>query len=792
MKKFLIILVSFIVVFLGAVAAIPLFVKVDQYRPKLLQVANEHLNGKLDLGELNLSVWGTLKVRIEGLKLVDAKGQPVVSVKEAFVQIPWTSILGGAPLLTFVMDHPELAAIKGPDGKLNVLDLVKKTPDPAKGAADAANSGAPGEKRELPGFVTRARLGVDVSKAKLTYRDLQQKSDTTLTDLDLRVKDLSLSRETEIEVAGEFSSEAQNVFKVSGPFRIKASATPTVSGGEWTHAVVAVDGDFSDLEIRASQAFYKKKGMPAKITAKFDATPDTVDISSMKVVFFNAEVTGEGKVTGLKEEKPGPSAQLSLKSNRIELSAWNELIPALNDFSLSGNAGMTAEVFGPSSAIQYKAAFDVKDFRAKSPLLKAEPLVNLGVSISTDKVERMFFNFSAPGNDLSVEGSVLSFKAPKVDLTAKSASLDLDQLVNFAKLSEKPKAGVPAAKEGEKPAANEKVAKKNEDLDALLDPLRKNEILRNTSVIAKFDLKMVKAYEVRITDISSRWTMKDLVASIDSFGMKVFDGAIQAKFGLNMKPKAPTYNFSTAVTGLDLQKAVASQMQLFKDTVIGKLTLKMDGNGASLNTEPAKQNLNAKGTLRVENAVFQVIDIGKMAADAINKAIDKVGETIPGIKGKQVKGLDKGASKYDALYGDFTITGGRLTAPNFVAKAAPEPRHRFERLHPSGADRSGAESRMAADRYLQRASPRKRSRSISRAPRSNRFSANRDSHSCSRFPSVVSTPLLVQVTAKVPEALAKVALNNTKKGATAILKKQGTEKLQDAGKKLFDGLFKKK
>jgi uncharacterized protein involved in outer membrane biogenesis len=787
MKKILVILTVVFVVFVGTLAALPFIVKVDQYRPKIIEVANQHLNGKLELGELNLSVWGTLKVKVAGLKLTDLKNQSIVAVKEAYFQIPWTSILGGSPLLTFVMDHPEIQVVKEVDGKLNILGLAKKAPEAAKAEAGAP-SNPTGEKKELPGFVTRARLGIAIEKANLRYKDELQKSVTDLKDLDIRVKDLSLSRETEIEIAGTLSSSAEKLFKVTGPFLIKAEAEPTVVAGEWKKAVVSLSGDFSNLEVQAAQAFSKAKGIPAKVSAKIEATPDFVEIQAMAVEFFNVKVNGKGKVTELKNTTTGPVTQFSVQSNRIELKAWNELIPALKEFSLSGNAGLSAEVFGPSSAIQYKADLDVKDFKAKSPMLKSEPMVNMGVSVSTDKVDRMFFNLTAPGNDLNVEGSVLSFKAPKITLTAKSNSLDLDQLIHFPKADDSAKASESKSAAGNSGSSNGNGKKPEADLDALLDPVRQSEVLRKMSVLAKFDLKLLKAYEVRMTDISSKWTMSDLVASIDSFAMKVFDGSIQSKFSLNMKPKAPAYQFSASVNGLDLQKAMTSKMQLFKDTVVGKLILKMDGNGASFNPNAAKQNLNSKGSVRIENAVFQSIDIGKMASEAINKALEKVGETIPALKGKQIKSLDKGSSKYEVIFSDFTIAGGRFTAPNFVAKAALN----------QGIDLKGFTQVGLLDQELKAEWQLIDTYNLMKAKE---LSVEVGGVKIEPVITEPGQPLVLPVSVgckytapcasygKVPEALGKIAIQNTKRGATQVIKKQAEDKLKDAGKKLLKGLF---
>ena len=64
------------------------------------------------------------------------------------------------------------------------------------------------------------------------------------------------------------------------------------------------------------------------------------------------------------------------------------------------------------------------------------------------------------------------------------------------------------------------------------------------------------------------------------------------------------------------------------------------------------------------------IDIGKMVSDAVNGSMDKVAEKIPALKGKKLPSFGQnGSSKFDYISSDFTIAGGKFSAPNFVAKA---------------------------------------------------------------------------------------------------------------------------
>ncbi len=790
MKKVWIGIVSFIVILIGAIVAIPLFVDVDQYRPKIVEVANEKLNGKLALGKLSLSVWGTIKVNVDGLELTDAKTRQVVSVKNAHFQIPWTSIFGGAPLLTFVMEQPDLLVVKDAQGKMNVLTLMKEQP------AGASAAGAPGasndQKGELPGFVSKARLGIDIQNSKFVYRDEMTKTDAQLDQLNIVVRDLSLSRETEMEISGQLKSAADKAFRVEGPFKISARAKPEMAGSEWKKATISAKGDFTDLELQAGTAFFKKKGMSATLDASIEMTPDSVIVQNADVKFFNLEVKTSGRVTELKNEATGPVTQLSLKSNRVDLKPWNELIPALKEFQLSGEAGFAAEVFGPTSKIQYRADLDVKDLKMKSEYLKQEPTFNLGLKVSTDQIDRFFASLTAPSNDLKIEGSLVSFQAPRGEMKVTSNGLDFDQLLKLPPLEKKTEtaASAPAQAgggEGGKAATGAKT--KSEDLDAMLDPLRANAIAKNTVFNLKADLKQLKVYDIKMSDIALRAGLKDLIATIDSFQMKLWDGSLQTKATMNMKPKAPTYSFNMGVAGLDIQKAMSSQMEIFKNTVVGKLTFKMDGNGASFNPAPAKVNLNAKGTMRVENADFQSIDIGKMAVDAVNKSIDKVAEKIPALKDKTLKPLSGRGSKYEAITSDFTLTQGRFNAPNFVAKAALN----------QGIDLKGSTQVGLVDQELKAEWELIDTYNLTKAKDvSIELAGKKVEGLLAEKGQPVTMPVSVGCKytspcasyGKVPEHFIKVAAGNMKGGAIEVVKEKGKEKLQEAGKKLLKGLFK--
>ncbi|MBC7385542.1 MAG: AsmA family protein [Cryobacterium sp.] len=786
MKKLLIILGSLFAIFLVAIVAVPMFVDVDQYRPKIVRAANERLNGKLELGAMKLSLWGTIRVEIAGMTLSDLKGAKVVGVKDAYVSVPWLSIFTGSPVLTFNMREPELRVVKEVTGKLNVLTLVKESPKSESASSAPPGSAGNPESSEvkLPSFVTNSRLGIDIENAQFTYQDILAKSETITKNLNLRIKDLSFSRKTSIELSGQFVSTAENLLKVSGPFAVKVNATPRVEAGVFEGVSADLDADFDAIEIEAGRAFFKKKGVTARMTGAFELSKEAFSVSRFDAKFFNAEIQASGRVSDLKGD---PAIDFTLTSNPISLQPWNELVPMLKEYALSGTASFGAKASGPLSKIQYAADISVKDLKAKSPMLKSEPVVNFIAKIVTDKVERLSLTLKAPGNDLSLEGTVVSFTKPKVELKITSPGMDLDQMVRFPEPAQSKGAMIAGVDLSGVKGGNSAPAK--EDLDALLEPLRKSEIARETLFVASINAKSFQAYGVRMTDLIAKLSMRSLVAAVDSASFKLWDGTVAMKAHTAMSPKVPTYQFSTTVAGMDLQKAVKSQLNLFRDTVLGKVNFKMDGAGASYNSEAAKRNLDAKGSLKVTDASFQSIDVGKMASDAINRALEKIADKIPAAKGKTLKSLPERSSKYDYIASDFTIKGGRFSAPNFTAKA----------LKDQGLDLRGTTEVGLIDQELKAEWEVIDTYNLTRAKDvSFNVAGVEVNHALAEGSGPVTIPISVgcKYTApcpsygRVPEHFLKVALGNTKSGATQAVKGKVEDKAKEIGKKLLKGLFK--
>ncbi len=638
------------VLLLLAIFTIPLLVDVDRFRPQIVESAAPFLNGKLTLGKLSLSLWGQVKVRVEGFELADAKGAKVVSAKDVDFHVPFSSFLVGAPSLTFTLRKPDLFVVKTPAG-INVLSLVKAGPEASSAPA------APGSKPPawLLTAASRARLGIELLDASLVYTDKQTDLTSKTEALNVRVKDLSLGRPVQVEVTATLDTKMAKALSVKGPILLSLQATPKLSGAGFEKVDATFKADFDGLDISYGALFHKKAGVPFNGQGTLAATPLAAEIGNLVLRFHNAELKGSAGA----QDFQNPALTAHFQSNDVAMGPWAELVPLLASYELQGSASFSANASGKMDKLQYDAEFLLKSLRAKAPVLKSQPTINASLRVVTDRVERAQFTFAAPGNDLRVAGTVQSFSKPKADFRIDSTGMDLDQLIEFP-AAPKAAPAAPSEKHAAAPAAAS-------DFDKLLDPLRTNPIAAATNVKTVVAMKFVKIKGVKLEGIESTFSFAGLAANLEKFRLGVFGGSVASNALFNLKPKTPTYKFGLEVGGLDLKQAVASQFALFKNTLLGKASFKMSGSGASFNPEPAKENLQASGSMNVANAVFTTLDVGKMTGEAVNKALEGLESKLPQLKGKRLGGAGGAQTGYDRVASSFNISKAVFSMPDFSA-----------------------------------------------------------------------------------------------------------------------------
>lgn len=766
-----------------AAIIIPLVVKVDDYRPQIVSAANEKLNGKLDLGKLTLTMWGQIRVGVDGFSLKDSQSRDVVAAKDVFIAVPWLSLLSGSPRLTFTMNAPEVNVVKDKNGKLNVLTLMKTDTTQASPEVPGAPAPAPkGEPMKIPGIAARARLGMEMRNAHLSYKDLKTALNSEVKDLNVILKDVSLSHPTEMEISAHLDTRMGKNMTVKGPVNMTGKGEPVFEGGNYKQTILTMNASFNDLEILMPELFEKKKGVPANMEGKIAFSPEAVHIENLALKFFAAEIKATGGVTALGTE--AQAMNLKFSSNEIPLKPWSELVPMLKAYELNGTATLEGDANAAGEKIAYRAVAAVKALTMKTPTLKAQPQIDATIKVVTDQIESLRVGIKAPGSQLDITGKMVSFTKPNLTLDVRSPGMDLDQLIEFPK-----SAAAGGAAKGDAKGGGSSTTPPA-DFDKMLDPMRENQIAKDAVALVRVKMDSLKAYNAKMTNIDGQLTFKGLTATLDRFSMGLFNGTVKATSAFQLAPKAPTYHITADASKVDLKQAVTSQFELFKNTLMGIASMKFEGTGASLNPEPAKKNLNVKGNMRVEQATFATMDIGKIAVEAINKAATGVASKVPGFNGKGLNPPQNIDSKYESVTSDFTISGGVFNSPNFFAKAMPN----------RGLDIRGNTSLNIVDYGLKAEWEIIDTYNLTQAKNlSVDIAGSNVPHILTEGDQPLKLPIRVSGNAfspnvsytDVPEALAKVAMKNVQSAAESRVKAEVQKKAEEAGREALKGLGKK-
>lgn len=671
MKKLLIAFGSLLALLVLAAIIVPLVVDVDKYRPTIVSKANEYLNGKLELGKLGLSLWGHVKVDIDGLKLSDSKGRTVVAVKDASFNMPFLSLLTGSPSVSLKLAAPTVNVVKEKDGKLNALTLVKETPAPKAGtpgapATGTSAAGAPsGKGTEVPAIVMNARITFVLSQAKLDYKDELTGDNYAINDLNFRLEDVSPSGNMPFEVGANLDMLVQHKIKVTGPVVLNGNVKATSSAGGFEKADAKASLKLDGAEIIDPGLFNKKKGTP--LGADLEATVGKDSFSASKIVFRIAQVEVNGEASG---KTAGNVTTIDFKahSNKVDLAKLGELSPMITEYGVNGLVELSVHAEGPTDKLGYGANVKFNKIVLNHESLKQPLEVDGSVAVATNQVQSLAVRIAAAKDfDVSLAGNMQNFAAPRFNFKLSSNVMDLDGLLKAsekAAIARKEAAdkGTSAPASGGAPAHTQVV-----DYNAMFEPLRKMPIAAAAAGTFDFNLKKIKSTGVVIDNMQGQLALNNLLLALKDFSMKIFDGSIKGTMSFNVKPAKPEVATNITCSGLETQKMVESSMPMARNTIKGVISAGLNIGGSGLNMSDIISNWKGNGSMDVKNAVLSTLDVGSQIKVGV---IDKLPPFLKGKVNVPDKVLDK-QGRYDTLDTKFALANGVMHINEINGKAHP-------------------------------------------------------------------------------------------------------------------------
>ncbi len=211
MKKLGIALGVLLALILLAVLVLPLVVDANRYRGLIESKAEKALGRDVRLGEMNLSVFPALALAVDdvGIGALPEEGEgDLLTARSLRVGARLAPLLRGRLEVTsLVLEEPSMVLARDGEGQWNVERLLAGEATEEEGKTTTAGD---------DGELSIGRLAV--SDGTLTYRDAagEQPIEVVLSDLDLRLNDVSPAGAGSFELATSFAAAPETRLEIAG------------------------------------------------------------------------------------------------------------------------------------------------------------------------------------------------------------------------------------------------------------------------------------------------------------------------------------------------------------------------------------------------------------------------------------------------------------------------------------------------------------------------------------------------------------------------------------------------
>ncbi|MGZ3650614.1 MAG: AsmA family protein [Bdellovibrionota bacterium] len=696
MKKLFWILGGLFFAFLVAIISIPLFVDVDQYRPTIVAQANQRINGKLELGKLKLSLWGAIKVHADSIKLtVNGFPTPMVDTQQFHLEIPFLSVLTGAPQVIAVLDSPKISIVKETNGKMNAMELMKvappagaeaspapkaeqtaaadsisavsaaanKKPAPhaaaASGAAvkpppaaptenrvavapvapvaPAAPAAAPAGAPKVPAIVAGARLGLRINNGDLAYTDKVSKSNYQVIGLDVNAKNLGLGSTMNITVKAPVKG-ASPTMTFEGPITADVELKPTLVNNSVKSVSGKVDFDATKLAVEMKGGlFHKTDSMPLTMHAQFDGSETETLLRALDVQFTDFKLHGKGRVT---MEPMAAKIDITTDPGTVKLDKVQSFVPMAAAYDLKGGVDFNADIDWAPTALHANGDLKVNDggFFMKD-MLKAPMGFKLQAGFSENSLNVTRASLTGPESDVELDGNVKNFLAPQFSFAIRGKSFNVDKTLVL------PAPGAAPAKSAMAfpfaPYAYAEVA----DVNPML-AMAKNPMILGAAGVITAQIGKIIVYGASLDQVSAHVQLQNLMLKIQEASLKTFGGSVKTSGEFDLKSPGLTYHSQGNVENISAKEALGTYFPKYKNTLEGTVASNWNMSGTAYPAATRIRNVKGTAKLTAKDGTVKSVDF----QDSISSATAK----IPFLKGQKVQ-VDNG---FKSLSADVKIEGG--------------------------------------------------------------------------------------------------------------------------------------
>jgi uncharacterized protein involved in outer membrane biogenesis len=658
---------------------------IKRNRAYLLARAEEALGRKITAGDIELTLWSGVGLRVKDFAIADHPGFSAgdfVRARDAQIHLKLLPLFRRDFEVKNVLLHdPVITIIRNPAGVFNFASMGKREEKEKPEKTERKT-----EKSDRPGDLRIALA--DVSNGELIYRDHKERTQLHLKQIDLAVKDGGPETPVLVRLQAAVFGNKRNL-KL-------ASKIGPIQAADWRH--VPVDGEisFDPLDLTQLQAgvpsiraalpkewsaagllavkylklkgtvenlhfngtvdgtsaaiaygttFRKPPGVALEIAAEGQYVKDTLHIRQGDVRLQRTEASTKGEINF----GSVPAVSLSLNSKPSSLTGLDQIFPVLEGYQLSGDAAA-------------HATFRGKIGKGMEPNIDGN-LTLSGVSATPPQ-------FSQPVKDLNAR---VAFSGGRASIRDASVTVGVSKIQwsglieSFSPLRLSYNLSTPELR----PA----------DFQSAPPEARRADVLKNLtsqgSLAMQGDRLTLEAkigssegglFKLPYQRLETNVAVTDKIVNVRGLRVNALRGALLADAEYVMA-EVPRFTVTSKIQGIDLNESYRSLTAQAQRDIQGRLNadVKLAGNGRSW--EEIKPNLRGGGEAEVMDGALLDFNLADAALSATG---------IPGMKNfisaqvrkKYPETFESKDTKFKQLKARFDVAGGRVNVKDLRVMAA--------------------------------------------------------------------------------------------------------------------------
>lgn len=663
---------------------------INRNKDYLLSQAQQALGRKVSVGEIGMTLWNGIGLRLNNFALSDDRSfssGDFIRAGNLQVNVKLLPLLRKEfQIKRLILHDPVIGIIRNKNGVFNFSSIGKQGKEREK-APPEGESKPPEKAAPLPLWISL----VNVSGGEVHYLDRKEGIDLRVKRIDLRMKDLDFDKPFSVDLAAALFSEKQNL-KVAtrvGPLRPEAdfsevplegninidpidfnklkSAAPKIKGVlpkdldlsglvrikdmhlKGTLKKLALEGTLegTDAAIKFGKTFQKASGIPLAISADAQYANHTVSLRHAKAKLHTLELAGKGEV----RLGDATALNLSLDSNRFSLEGWGKIIPLIENYQLSGNVevhtGLQGQV-GKGATPKIQGTLTLSGVSSNPPQLP-KAIKDLNAKI----------NFT--GQSARFKEAIFSLGNSRIRLAA--------EIHRFSPLTLSYKLSTPEIW----PA----------DFQASLPDDRKGDVMKNLSSEGQwsagnenptFQGSLVSTqgtlYKIGYKDLGASLVLQNSVANIRGLRVNALNGSLQAQGQYSLKSPVPRFSVASKIRGLDLKELYRSLDPKGPRDIQGRLNADMEVSGSGKQWKEIKPNLQGRGEAEVLQGALLNFNLAEGVLAGVTGVPGLTSLINPRVRQKYPETFEAKDTEFKELKGVFSLGDGRMNVKNLRITAA--------------------------------------------------------------------------------------------------------------------------